>query len=75
MTQTLIGADGVVITLSGRLEIGWEEFHDNTPLTVIEAYPGVGVLTQRVVLNGLRVLDVETLPNRPRPVVTVERVF
>ncbi len=63
INNTLIGADGVVMTLSGRLEIGYEAaecaFNDRT---VIEAHPGVGVSTQRIVLNGLRILDVETLP-------------
>jgi hypothetical protein len=29
---------------------------------VIEAHPGVGIPVQRVALDGLRILDVETLP-------------
>lgn len=78
MMQTLIGADGVVMTLSGRIEIrsaltclpGRNEATDRT---VIEAYPGIGVKTQRIAINGLKILDVETLPEGPRPLVTVER--
>ncbi len=63
----------MILTLSGRLEIGYEAaecaFNDRT---VIEAHPGVGVPTQRIVLNGLRILDVETLQpidytNYPHP--------
>lgn len=72
MMQTLIGGDGVVMTLSGRIEIGYEGFTPNIR-TVIEAYPGVGVKTQRIALNGLKILDVETLPPAARPLVTVER--
>jgi len=74
MMQTLIGADQTVLTLSGRIEIGSEESYTGQTLSVIEAHPGVGVPVQRIVLNGLRILDVETLKPTARPLVTVERL-
>ncbi len=66
INNTLIGADGVVLTLSGRIEIACHPTclpakKEASDRTVIEAYPGIGVPVQRVVLNGLRILDVETL--------------
>lgn len=77
--QTLIGGDGVVMTLSGRIEIGSDVTTAGSlqvggrVRTVIEANPGIGVKTQRIALNGLKILDVETLAPSPRPLVTVER--
>lgn len=62
MMQTLIGADGLVLTLSGRLEIGFEFSGTSGPVrTVIEAHPGIGVPVQRAVLVRPCILDVETL--------------
>ncbi len=66
INNTLIGADGLMLTLSGRVEIrcaltclpGRNEASERT---VIEAYPGIGVPVQRVALDGRRILDVETL--------------
>lgn len=77
MMQTLIGADGTVLKLAGRIEISSDvqEIHGHHfESTVVQAYPGVGVPVQRISLKGLRILDVETLPQTPRPLVTVERV-
>ncbi len=81
MMQTLIGCDGVVLTLSGRLEIFAFSDQVNEPycgempardITVIHASPGIGVQVQAVILPGWRILDVETLETTPRPVVTVK---
>ncbi len=57
MMQTLIGADQTTMTLSGRVEI----FSTPDNNVVIESHPGVGLPIQRVALDGLRILDVETL--------------
>ncbi len=68
MMQTLIGADQTVLNLAGRLDIHSETTETGAMQTV------VAVGAHRIILLGLRVLDVETLSPASRPLVTVERI-
>ena len=64
MMQPLIGTDGLLTRLSGAIEISLDE---DGMQTIIEGRPGVGVPTQRIVINSDKILDVETLILAPRP--------
>lgn len=69
--ETLISADGCFTRLSGSIEILCSY---SGASTIIESHPGIGIPIQRVCLDGLRILHVETLIPEPRPKVTVEKL-